>query len=89
MTLFKTLRGSPEGKAQRNNIIWKPLPIGGLRLLHVVMYDRRVGGIVEDDSVCDEFIWREIYDGKKYLYPRLLFIITGNCFSPTEVLLLL
>lgn len=51
------------------------------------MYDRRVAAILdEDDSISDEFIWKEMYSGKEYLYPRLLFIITGNYFSPTEKL---
>lgn len=44
-----------------------------------VMYDRRVAAILnEDDSIADEFIWKEIYDEKQCLYPRLLFIITGK-----------
>jgi len=43
-----------------------------------VMYDRRVAAILgEDDSVDEEVMWKEISDGKQYLYPRLLFIITG------------
>jgi hypothetical protein len=43
------------------------------------MYDRRVAAILnEDDSTNEEVIWKEISDGKQYLYPRLLFIITGN-----------
>lgn len=42
------------------------------------MYDRRVAAILgEDDSVDEEVMWKEISDGKQYLYPRLLFIITG------------
>lgn len=43
------------------------------------MYDRRVAAILnEDDSTNEEFVWKEISQGKQYLYPRLLFIITGN-----------
>lgn len=43
------------------------------------MYDRRVAAILnEDDSTNEEVIWKEISEGKQYLYPRLLFIITGN-----------
>lgn len=45
------------------------------------MYDRRVAAFLnEDDSTGDEILWKEIYDGKQFLYPRLLFIITGNEF---------
>lgn len=43
------------------------------------MYDRRVAAILnEDDSTNEEVFLKEISDGKQYLYPRLLFIITGN-----------
>lgn len=43
------------------------------------MYDRRVAAILkEDDSTNEEAMWKEISEGKQYLYPRLLFIITGN-----------
>ncbi|XP_068663311.1 UDP-glycosyltransferase TURAN-like isoform X2 [Aristolochia californica] len=51
----------------------------GLLLEAAVMYDRRVSAILdEDDSVDDELLWMEISNGKQYLYPRLLFIITGK-----------
>ena len=47
-----------------------------------VMYDRRVAAVLdEDDSTNEEFLWKEISDGKQYVYPRLLFIITGNNVS--------
>jgi len=43
------------------------------------MYDRRVAAILkEDDSTNEEAMWKEISEGKQYLYPRLLFIITGK-----------
>lgn len=43
------------------------------------MYDRRVAAILnEDDSINEEVLWDEISQGKQYVYPRLLFIITGN-----------
>ena len=43
------------------------------------MYDRCVAAVLnEDDSTNEEFLWKEISDAKQYLYPRLLFIITGN-----------
>ena len=46
------------------------------------MYDRRVAAVLnEDDSTNEEFLWKEISDGKQYVYPRLLFIITGNNVS--------
>ncbi len=51
----------------------------GILLEAAVMYDRRVAAVLdEDDSTNEEFLWKEISDGKEYLYPRLLFIITGN-----------
>ncbi|KAF9588020.1 hypothetical protein IFM89_006899 [Coptis chinensis] len=51
----------------------------GMLLEAAVMYDRRVAAILnEDDSVEEEMLWKEIHDGKQYLYPRLLFIITGK-----------
>ncbi|KAG9443785.1 hypothetical protein H6P81_015125 [Aristolochia fimbriata] len=51
----------------------------GLLLEAAVLYDRRVSAILhEDDSVHDKLLWKEISDGKQYLYPRLLFIITGK-----------
>ncbi|XP_058069792.1 UDP-glycosyltransferase TURAN isoform X2 [Magnolia sinica] len=44
-----------------------------------VMFDRRVAAILnEDDSVEEEMLWMDICKGKQYLYPRLLFIITGK-----------
>lgn len=44
-----------------------------------VMYDRRVAAALnEDDSVPQETLWMDIYNGKQYPYPRLLFIITGK-----------
>ncbi|PIA29391.1 hypothetical protein AQUCO_06000040v1 [Aquilegia coerulea] len=51
----------------------------GMLLEAAVMYDRRVAAILnEDDSVEEEVIWKSIYNGRQYLYPRLLFIITGK-----------
>lgn len=44
-----------------------------------VMYDRRVAAILnEDDSTKEEVLWKETNSGKQFLYPRLLFIITGK-----------
>lgn len=46
-----------------------------------VLYDRRVSAILgEDDSAEEEFVWNETLKGKQYLYPRLLFVITGDIF---------
>lgn len=46
-----------------------------------VMYDRRVAAILrEEDSTDVDVFWKEMYDGKKYPYPNLFFIITGNIF---------
>lgn len=43
------------------------------------MYDRRVAGLLNEDDVSDEeILWNEICNGKQFLYPRLLFIITGK-----------
>lgn len=45
------------------------------------MYDRRVAALLgEDDSTGDEVFWGGIRDGKQFLYPRLLFVITGNAY---------
>lgn len=58
---------------------WTPDEDFSILLEAAVMYDRRVAAILnEDDSIADEFIWKEIYDEKQCLYPRLLFIITGK-----------
>lgn len=52
-----------------------------------VMYDRRVAATLnEDDSMEDEKYWTDIHNEKQYLYPRLLFIITGilsECYFPS------
>ena len=43
------------------------------------MYDRRVSAILgEDDSVEEELVWNEMSSGKQNLYPRLLFVVTGD-----------
>ncbi|XP_077239802.1 UDP-Glycosyltransferase superfamily protein isoform X2 [Tasmannia lanceolata] len=44
-----------------------------------VMYDRRASAVLnEDDSIEEELLWTDICNGKQYLYPRLLFVITGK-----------
>ncbi|RVX22567.1 UDP-glycosyltransferase TURAN [Vitis vinifera] len=51
----------------------------GMLLEAAVMYDRRVAAILnEDDSTKEEVLWKETNSGKQFLYPRLLFIITGK-----------
>ncbi|KAF4363731.1 hypothetical protein G4B88_000960 [Cannabis sativa] len=52
----------------------------GILLEAAVMYDRRVSTILgeEDKFVEEEVVWNEMWSGKKYLYPRLLFVITGK-----------
>ncbi|CAK7327701.1 unnamed protein product [Dovyalis caffra] len=58
---------------------WTPDEDFGILLEAAVMYDRRVGAILnEDDSIVEEVLWNEMSAGKQYLYPRLLFIITGK-----------
>ncbi|PIN11993.1 Chitobiosyldiphosphodolichol beta-mannosyltransferase [Handroanthus impetiginosus] len=51
----------------------------GILLEAALMYDRRVAALFSDDeSTGDEVVWDSIRDGKQFLYPRLLFIITGK-----------
>ncbi|KAK4594577.1 hypothetical protein RGQ29_018313 [Quercus rubra] len=58
---------------------WTPDEDFSILLEAAVMYDRRVAAVLnEDDSTNEEFLWKEISDGKQYVYPRLLFIITGK-----------
>ncbi|XAR56379.1 Chitobiosyldiphosphodolichol beta-mannosyltransferase [Bertholletia excelsa] len=58
---------------------WTPDEDFGILLEAAVMYDRRVAALLnEDDSAGDEVLWKEIHKGKHFLYPRLLFIITGK-----------
>ncbi|KAF8406195.1 hypothetical protein HHK36_008276 [Tetracentron sinense] len=58
---------------------WTPDEDFGMLLEAAVMYDRRVAAILnEDDSTEEEVLWKDICSGKQYLYPWLLFIITGK-----------
>ncbi|XP_051126192.1 UDP-glycosyltransferase TURAN isoform X2 [Andrographis paniculata] len=58
---------------------WTPDEDFGILLEAALMYDRRVAALLgEDDSTGDEVVWEGIRDGKEFLYPRLLFIITGK-----------
>lgn len=43
------------------------------------MYDRQAAAALnEDDSIDEEKLWTDIQSGHQDLYPRILFIITGN-----------
>ncbi|MFS7899660.1 putative chitobiosyldiphosphodolichol beta-mannosyltransferase [Helianthus anomalus] len=60
----------------------------GILLEAAVMYDRRVAALLnENDSNGDEFLWKAVDEGKTFLYPRLLFVITGfnlECYKRFE-----
>ncbi|XVE83368.1 hypothetical protein DITRI_Ditri16bG0083600 [Diplodiscus trichospermus] len=58
---------------------WTPDEDFGILLEAAVMYDRRVAALLDENDSTDEgVLWKEISGGKQYLYPRLLFIITGK-----------
>ncbi|XP_047957226.1 UDP-glycosyltransferase TURAN [Salvia hispanica] len=58
---------------------WTPDEDFGILLEAALMYDRRVAALLgEDDSIANEVVWDSINEGKQFLYPRLLFIITGK-----------
>ncbi|KAK8328351.1 hypothetical protein V6Z12_A11G246300 [Gossypium hirsutum] len=58
---------------------WTPDEDFGILLEAAVMYDRRVAALLDENDSADEgVLWKEISGGKQYLYPRLLFIITGK-----------
>ncbi|KAJ0982153.1 hypothetical protein J5N97_010408 [Dioscorea zingiberensis] len=58
---------------------WTPDEDFSMLLQAAVMYDRRVAAaLYEDDSIQEEQLWMDIGNGKQFLYPRLLFIITGK-----------
>lgn len=47
-----------------------------------LMYDRRVAATLgEEDSMDEGQLWIDIKNGKQFVYPRLLFIITGIILS--------
>ncbi|GFZ12270.1 UDP-Glycosyltransferase superfamily protein [Actinidia rufa] len=51
----------------------------GILLEAAVMYDRRVAALLNEvDSTGEEILSNEVFDGNEFLYPRLLFIITGK-----------
>ncbi|EOX92604.1 UDP-Glycosyltransferase superfamily protein [Theobroma cacao] len=58
---------------------WTPDEDFGILLEAAVMYDRRVAALLDENDSTDEgVLWKEISVGKQYLYPRLLFVITGK-----------
>ncbi|KAL5649693.1 hypothetical protein ACJX0J_040502, partial [Zea mays] len=58
---------------------WTPDEDFSILLEAVLMYDRRVAAALgEDVSTDEEQLWIDIKNGKQFVYPRLLFIITGK-----------
>uniref|UniRef100_A0A0E0CW78 Glycosyltransferase subfamily 4-like N-terminal domain-containing protein n=1 Tax=Oryza meridionalis TaxID=40149 RepID=A0A0E0CW78_9ORYZ len=58
---------------------WTPDEDFSLLLEAALMYDRRVAAtLAEDDSMDEGKLWTDIKNGKQFVYPRLLFIITGS-----------
>ncbi|XP_057839446.2 UDP-glycosyltransferase TURAN [Cryptomeria japonica] len=58
---------------------WTPDEDFGMLLEAAIMYDRRVAAILNEcDSASEESLWEDFSKGKKFSFPRLLFIITGK-----------
>lgn len=58
---------------------WTPDEDFSILLEAALMYDRRVAAALgEDDSMDEGQLWIDIKNGKQFVYPRLLFIITGK-----------
>lgn len=84
-SLFTTIVGTDVSlKENRPAIIvsstsWTPDEDFSILLEAALMYDRRVAALLdENDSSNEENLWNELCQGKQYIYPRLLFIITGK-----------
>lgn len=58
---------------------WTPDEDFNILLEAALMYDRRVAAILNEvDSTPEDVLSREYREGKQFLYPRLLFVITGK-----------
>ncbi|KAG8097104.1 hypothetical protein GUJ93_ZPchr0013g35909 [Zizania palustris] len=58
---------------------WTPDEDFSILLEAALMYDRRVAATLgEEDSINEGQLWIDIKNGKQFIYPRLLFIITGK-----------
>lgn len=57
---------------------WTPDEDFGILLEAALMYDRRVAALLKEDGPEADEDWKEYSDGMKFVYPRLLFIITGK-----------
>uniref|UniRef100_A0A0D3GHY0 Glycosyltransferase subfamily 4-like N-terminal domain-containing protein n=1 Tax=Oryza barthii TaxID=65489 RepID=A0A0D3GHY0_9ORYZ len=58
---------------------WTPDEDFSILLEATLMYDRRVAATLgEDDSMDERKLWIDMKNGKQFVYPRLLFIITGK-----------
>ncbi|XP_074317204.1 UDP-glycosyltransferase TURAN [Silene latifolia] len=84
-TLFTTITGSGIAeKPHRPALIvsstsWTPDEDFSILLEAAVMYDRRAAALLnEDDSEQEVVFWDRMDTGRQYMYPRLLFIITGK-----------
>ncbi|GKB50207.1 UDP-glycosyltransferase TURAN [Tanacetum coccineum] len=78
MTLFTELIGE-DYHLKQIRLAETPDEDFGILLEAVVMYDRRVTALLnENDSNGDEVLWKAIDEGKTFSYPRLLFVITGS-----------
>uniref|UniRef100_A0A0D9VQ97 Uncharacterized protein n=1 Tax=Leersia perrieri TaxID=77586 RepID=A0A0D9VQ97_9ORYZ len=58
---------------------WTPDEDFSILLEAALMYDRRVAATLgEEDSMDERQLWIDMKNGKQFVYPRLLFIITGK-----------
>ncbi|CAA6662990.1 unnamed protein product [Spirodela intermedia] len=58
---------------------WTPDEDFSILLEAAIMYDRRVSAALnESDAAEDSHFWNGMHDGSRFLYPRVLFIITGK-----------
>ncbi|MQL70200.1 hypothetical protein Taro_002511, partial [Colocasia esculenta] len=58
---------------------WTPDEDFSILLEAAVMYDRRAAAALnETDAMEEDTLWIDMHDGKQFMYPRVLFIITGK-----------